>query len=603
MNLSEDDVLYMLNNSLSTKTSFVTCKHTMLSYRSIQCSSIDYLDCESVLSSSNSFILSNKSYSSIRSHILSRKLSKRQEVALEILETERAYLNGLNVILNCFINPILNSLSTQTPILSRARISDIFSNFIDILNFNTELLRMLEERLDPLKTGTIHYWDPGKDSLGDIFLQMGPFMKMYSIYCRNFSSALGTIEHELKENSLFNAFMKKPELKKACNGLDLQSCLLSIVQRIPRYKLLIHELLRYTDKNHQDYEKLSKAFSIIEEVTLLMNETIRQHENWMIMLKIQRSFFNLDKSLLSIPSRHFIKEGFVYKLRHKVYQKKKLFLFSDCLIYATPVTFLNISEETFYYFNFRIPLDLLYIDNEFYKIKGINNAWRIISSNKSFSIYCDSQKEKEEWISVIENAKNEYLISKKTFQIISCKNPQNLVKLSQKSQVIKNYSTPTWIQDSSTQTCMICFEAFNWIKRKHHCRFCGKVVCHECSTNNFLISQDILSSKKKYISYFYSLFLRVFLIFLNKFKENTESSGYKFLRVCDLCYFSGISKMDDNQKLFNEPQLNFNISETIVSEKESLFDRNLPVLNKTSMPMIKSIRIKVHGEIIKFLDY
>ncbi|CCJ31093.1 unnamed protein product [Pneumocystis jirovecii] len=296
----KDDVFYTLNNSLckeidpessflcetsSTKTSSLTCKHTNISFGSAECSLTDCTDNESVLSPVNSSILRDKTCLLIETDMLSNEACKRREVALEILDTERTYLDGLRLIMNHFFNPILDSLSTSRPILSKTRISDIFSNFIDIFNFNTELLKMLEERLDPFNTGTLCNWDPKKDCLGDIFLQMGPSLKIYSIYCLNFSSALSTIEHEFKENPIFNMFIKKPELKKVCNGLNLQSYLLSIVQRVPRYKLLLHELLRYTNKDHQDHQGLSKAFCIIEEgVAVLMNETIKQYENWMMNL-------------------------------------------------------------------------------------------------------------------------------------------------------------------------------------------------------------------------------------------------------------------------------------------------------------------------------
>ncbi|KAG5519442.1 hypothetical protein PMAC_002069 [Pneumocystis sp. 'macacae'] len=606
---SEDDVFYTLNNSFckeidlensflyetsSTKTSSLTCKDGNISFGSAECSLTDCTDNDSVLSRMNSCVLRDKTCSLIEADMLLHERCKRWNVAVEILDTERTYLSGLRIIMDHFFNPILDSLSTSAPILSKTRISDIFSNFIDIFNFNTKLLKMLEERLDPFNTGTVCNWDPRKDCLGDIFLQMGPSLKIYSIYCLNFSSALSAIEHEFKENSQFNAFIKKSELKKVCNGLDLQSYLLSIVQRIPRYKLLLYELLRYTDKNHQDYQELSKAFCIIEEIAILMNETIRQYENWIMMSKIQRSLLNLDEPLLSIPTRYFIKQGFVYKFCRRTHQKKILFLFNDCLIYATPATFLNISEKIIYYFNFRLPLDTLHIDDEFYMTKGINNAWRISSSKRSLNVCCNSSKEKEDWMKIIKNTKNEYLISKKTFQIISCKNMKNPVKLSQKYLIINNYSTPIWVRDSSTHKCMLCFGTFNWIRRKHHCRFCGKIVCHECSTNNFLILKETLPLEKKSVSYFYSLFLRMSFVSLDKTKENSNPSKYRILRVCDLCYFSKVSEMDD-QQILNGSQFNLDISQSDISQKESLFDRNLPTINKTSMPIIRSIRIKAHG--------
>lgn len=40
---------------------------------------------------------------------------------------------------------------------------------------------------------------------------------------------------------------------------------------------------------------------------------------------------------------------------------------------------------------------------------------------------------------------------------------------------------PTWVPDSSSAECMICMRRFGWPARRHHCRFCGQLVCASCS--------------------------------------------------------------------------------------------------------------------------
>ena len=39
---------------------------------------------------------------------------------------------------------------------------------------------------------------------------------------------------------------------------------------------------------------------------------------------------------------------------------------------------------------------------------------------------------------------------------------------------------PFWIPDTDADSCMICDLRFNVIKRRHHCRACGKVLCASC---------------------------------------------------------------------------------------------------------------------------
>lgn len=44
---------------------------------------------------------------------------------------------------------------------------------------------------------------------------------------------------------------------------------------------------------------------------------------------------------------------------------------------------------------------------------------------------------------------------------------------------------PTWIPDELVNTCSMCAQVFNLIRRRHHCRRCGNIFCHQCS-NNFI---------------------------------------------------------------------------------------------------------------------
>ena len=40
-----------------------------------------------------------------------------------------------------------------------------------------------------------------------------------------------------------------------------------------------------------------------------------------------------------------------------------------------------------------------------------------------------------------------------------------------------------WHPDAANQECEICGTKFTFTRRRHHCRFCGKVVCDACSKN------------------------------------------------------------------------------------------------------------------------
>ena len=42
---------------------------------------------------------------------------------------------------------------------------------------------------------------------------------------------------------------------------------------------------------------------------------------------------------------------------------------------------------------------------------------------------------------------------------------------------------PPWIPDESAPHCMSCQSVFNVVRRRHHCRNCGKIFCGKCSAN------------------------------------------------------------------------------------------------------------------------
>eukprot|EP00931_Biecheleriopsis_adriatica_P003534 TRINITY_DN105335_c0_g1_i1.p1 TRINITY_DN105335_c0_g1~~TRINITY_DN105335_c0_g1_i1.p1 ORF type:complete len:1024 (+),score=169.26 TRINITY_DN105335_c0_g1_i1:42-3113(+) len=39
----------------------------------------------------------------------------------------------------------------------------------------------------------------------------------------------------------------------------------------------------------------------------------------------------------------------------------------------------------------------------------------------------------------------------------------------------------TWLPDSASDACMSCDASFTWLRRKHHCRRCGKLFCNNCA--------------------------------------------------------------------------------------------------------------------------
>ncbi|GAC98618.1 hypothetical protein PHSY_006212 [Pseudozyma hubeiensis SY62] len=303
-------------------------------------------------------------------------MAHRKRSARELLDTERSFVASLTLINQEYYQPLMASLgkgkapataspTASAPILSRKSINDIFSNFYDIMQLSKELLSQLEERLQvavwpvAAHASTMSQirpemrWDASVDCIGDILATLAPFLKMYSLYVKNFSSALQRIEHEQKTNEPFARFLKETDQKRAAKekitsatgsvrhafgyGLGFQAHLLTIVQRIPRYKLLVDDLLKSTPETHPDHVDLVRAGHMIEQVASYINENVRQHEMVLTMLGLQKSLQGLTEPLVA-PGRALIKRGTLMKTCRRNIQPREFFLFTDCLIYASPIS-------------------------------------------------------------------------------------------------------------------------------------------------------------------------------------------------------------------------------------------------------------------------
>ncbi|KAF9904021.1 hypothetical protein BX616_001428, partial [Lobosporangium transversale] len=598
---------------------------------------------------------------------------ERQKIILEILRTERSYVDGLIILQTLFHEPLnapyattnnlygmhttsslslnngptnglaagagssmntmsstssglyyasstVGSNSTLSPLLSKKSVNEIFSNFSEILQINTLLLTQLETRIcgDTLSTGwesedetdqntrndvnedrqlsqggeggrkgssesktkpnqvlvTVQGQNGEQEELlvldadwciGDIFIEIAPFLKMYSNYVKTFASALTHINDCMNRNERLTEFLKNTEKRPECKNLDFQAYLMLPVQRIPRYKMLLEGLLRHTPEDHPDHRKLQTAFESMAQTAIAVNETTRQHEMFLKMVELQSKIAGMSEQLVT-PGRTLLKHGSVWKVCRRNVQVRVLILLSDCILWTSPS--LNPLLDDTLTFHRKVGLEnCTVIGAE--DPDPTKNAFQIISSEKSSQVYVDTLKEKEEWMDAIRKATQDFLSAKRTLKIsitpmqsISAaataatsfgvgllrretglwspspfsgndfsrsnaplgspvgidpefaaasasngaladgngyQSPMEpstglgvTSPLAQKTQpplrVVENYNAPVWVPDHSATRCMICSEEFGTLfRRKHHCRACGKVVCHSCSSRNILI--------------------------------------------------------------------------------------------------------------------
>ncbi|XP_069123641.1 uncharacterized protein [Argopecten irradians] len=48
---------------------------------------------------------------------------------------------------------------------------------------------------------------------------------------------------------------------------------------------------------------------------------------------------------------------------------------------------------------------------------------------------------------------------------------------------------PSWVADDAVSFCVLCNNKFNQLRRKHHCRQCGRVMCGKCCSEKVMLPQ------------------------------------------------------------------------------------------------------------------
>jgi hypothetical protein len=168
----------------------------------------------------------------------------------------------------------------------------LFSTIRPLVGLSRDFCSKLKARLET--------WDHSESKLGELFLQLAPFFKLFGSHAVGYTSAL-QVHRRLKNNEKFNQFIAEAEFG---SGHILDSILIAPIQRVPRYELLLKELLKHTGEDHPDYTDLVAALATVQKVALNMNENVHTVENELQLIVITKSFPHDQVNLID-ESREF----------------------------------------------------------------------------------------------------------------------------------------------------------------------------------------------------------------------------------------------------------------------------------------------------------
>ncbi|XP_041334421.1 phosphatidylinositol 3,4,5-trisphosphate-dependent Rac exchanger 1 protein isoform X2 [Pyrgilauda ruficollis] len=342
-----------------------------------------------------------------------RQLRLRLCVLNEILSTERDYVGTLRFLQSAFLHRIRqNAVDKAEKYITEENVKILFSNIEDILGVHKEFLAALEFCLQP---------EPqSQHELGNVFLKFKDKFFVYEEYCSNHEKALRLLM-ELNKIPAVRTFLLGCMLLggRKTTDIPLEGYLLTPIQRICKYPLLLKELAKRTPSKHPDHPAVQNALQAMKTVCTNINETKRQMEKLEALEQLQSHIEGWEGSNLTDICTQLLLQGTLLKISAGNIQERMFFLFDNLLVYCkrkSRVTGKKASRRTksingsLYIFRGRINTEVMEVENvedgtADYHSNGytVTNGWKIhnTAKNKWFVCMAKTAEDKQKWLDAI----------------------------------------------------------------------------------------------------------------------------------------------------------------------------------------------------------
>ncbi len=256
-------------------------------------------------------------------------------VVREIVLSEESYLATLDKLVRLYVRPLrLESLGLN-PLLKPAQVATLFSDIEAVLCISNKLLAELHRA----------FCEGGgrltARAVGRVFCDAATLLKLYTAYVNSYPRALETHQTLLLEPG-YKTFCERAQAEAGGQGFD--SLLITPVQRVPRYSLLLKELLKQMPPGGAELEpgaraEVAAALDKVSHVAAVINDNLRDRERRAAVLRVQERFGS--SAQLVAPGRWFVRQGVLRKVCKRRAKYFIFVLFNDALCYGSHVPALS----------------------------------------------------------------------------------------------------------------------------------------------------------------------------------------------------------------------------------------------------------------------
>uniref|UniRef100_A0A8D0NTY7 Phosphatidylinositol 3,4,5-trisphosphate-dependent Rac exchanger 2 protein n=1 Tax=Sus scrofa TaxID=9823 RepID=A0A8D0NTY7_PIG len=340
---------------------------------------------------------------------LEKQLRLRVCVLSELQKTERDYVGTLEFLVSAFLHRMNQCAASKVDKnVTEETVKMLFSNIEDILAVHKEFLKVVEECLHPEPNA--------QQEVGTCFLHFKDKFRIYDEYCSNHEKAQKLL-FELNKIRTIRTFLLNCMLLGGRKNTDvpLEGYLVTPIQRICKYPLLLKELLKRTPRKHSDYAAVVEALQAMKAVCSNINEAKRQMEKLEVLEEWQSHIEGWEGSNITDTCTEMLMCGVLLKISSGNIQERVFFLFDNLLVYCKRKhrRLKNSKASTDghrYLFRGRINTEVMEVENvddgtaDFHSSGHIVvNGWKIhnTAKNKWFVCMAKTPEEKHEWLEAI----------------------------------------------------------------------------------------------------------------------------------------------------------------------------------------------------------
>lgn len=178
-------------------------------------------------------------------------LIRRQEAIHELLQGEKELVEDLGLVVKVFLGPMKNlSLITEN------EMSTIFSNIEELIKVHEDIVEKLQGLQSPLGI---------YDSITEVVVDWIPKLACYATYCSNQISAKEIFDSVSTRTTVAD-FLERCRSSSFSRKLDLWSFLDTPRRRLPKYLLLLKNIIKMTLLSHPDKQGLQKAIESLHVI-------------------------------------------------------------------------------------------------------------------------------------------------------------------------------------------------------------------------------------------------------------------------------------------------------------------------------------------------